>query len=96
MITDSRCRADTCRARIVWAWTDTTYQTRIPIDAAASPFGNVRLTNAHADHPDRDPAWIAEVLGPLEVELSHVNGEMLYTAHFVACPEADRWRKKKR
>jgi hypothetical protein len=78
------CRS--CGAAIVWALTAS--GRLMPVDANPAKGGNVRLsTDALHDHQ-----YVATVVGPLEA-LIPADSQPLHVAHFVTCPDSDRWRR---
>lgn len=82
MNAQSTCRA--CGAAMVWG--KTTKGKAIPLDAAPSKRGNVRLL---AD-------GTAEVLGAATAQGCRIAGEVMYLSHFVTCSAAASFRKAKR
>lgn len=73
---------NSCGAAILWAITG--LGRRMPVDAAPHPDGNlVMVYDAAAGH------WRAEVV-------STDAAPDLHRAHFVTCPDADQWRRRRR
>lgn len=80
------CRS--CGAPIFWGWNETTARS-IPVDAEPRDDGNVLLV-------DRRGSVIARVLGGDDAERERASGSRLRVAHFVTCPQRDKWRKHAR
>lgn len=83
-------RCDSCGASIFWAQSATTGK-RMPIDEHPRSDGNVAITGNPRSLQDR-VTLVAEVLGPLEALTRAGDGEELYVAHFVTCPDASSWQ----
>jgi hypothetical protein len=76
----AECRS--CRARIVWAVTEA--GRRIPLDAEASPTGNLAQVEALADG--------TPVVAFLDPEAPEPEAGR-YLSHFATCPNAKEWRR---
>lgn len=75
------CRS--CSAPVVWC--DTSRGKSMPVDAAPTPGGNLLLEQ----RPGRAP--LVHVLG-LDAAAAR---EDLHKSHFVTCPQAGQWRKRR-
>ncbi len=81
-MTGARCGS--CQAAVVWTVTEA--GKALPVNELPIEGGNVEVT--------ADGALLtSRVLGPMEASL--VEGP-LYLSHFVTCPQAGEWRKRKR
>jgi hypothetical protein len=84
------CRS--CQAGIIWA--GTTDGKSMPVDAAPSDAGNVKLT------PRPGGGATAAVISTATIA-AETSGLFpsglppLRTSHFVTCPNADEWRNKR-
>jgi hypothetical protein len=79
-----KCRS--CNAPILWS--ETTTGRRMPLDYTPTTDGNIILgLRKHLP-----PLALVQTQQSLE-RLRH-RGELLYTSHFVTCPQSERWRKK--
>jgi hypothetical protein len=84
MLSNGHCRS--CEAPILWA--KTVKGKRMPLDPDPVEDGNIWIIRAEPDGPVISVALASEGVPPL---VQH-----RYVAHFVTCPDADAWRKKKR
>ena len=71
-------------ARMFWA--KTANGKAIPVDADASPDGNIRVD------PRTEPMG-ASVLSGAALETARAAGEKLHKTHFVTCPQRREWRR---
>jgi len=78
-----QCRS--CRAAIIWAETIT--GRRMPLDKTPTPEGNIVLGIRHQQPP------LALVKTKQALVNLHAKGELLYTSHFVTCPQASQHRR---
>lgn len=78
---NDECRS--CKKPIIWAVTEA--GKRMPVDVESSALGNVRLRERDGDVP------LAVVLKPAEM----FGKTGLRTSHFVTCPDAADWRRKR-
>lgn len=76
-----RCRG--CPAPVIWVVLDS--GKRMPVDEVPHAGGNVKIWESRGVQCGR-------VLGPLEVEMST---DELHTSHFVTCPDAASFRRKR-
>jgi len=76
-----KCRS--CGADVVW--TETTSGKRMPVDLEPTTEGNIILGLRH----ERPPVALVQTKQALEL----LKGELLYTSHFVTCPQSKKWRK---
>lgn len=83
----STCRS--CGAEIVWATVRSSGK-KMPLDATATPDGNVWL------HPDGFCDISATPSGDLFAGDSPATGVTRHTSHFATCPDADTHRKARR
>lgn len=83
------CRS--CGAKIQWAITEK--GRRMPIDVVPNwEHGNIAL------YPRKDDVPIAIVVTKTEIEAWRASGakkRLLFTSHFVTCPQSAHWRKSK-
>lgn len=79
-----RCRGDTCRAEI--ALLPTQGGSRIPIDVAPNPAGNVRVDLDLVGEP------VATVLAGPDAEQARDAGVQLFMTHWHTCPDAGQFR----
>lgn len=78
----ARCKS--CRAPIFWARSATT-GSRMPIDVAPHPDGNVVIVDWSTEKP---PLPVVRVLGTsADVEVPR------YMPHHATCPDAQEWRR---
>lgn len=75
------CRS--CGAQIIWAVTRNGKD--MPVDELPAPKGNIRLVERGGMQPLAEVVPVARQFG--------MQGK-LRLAHFVNCPQADRWRKR--
>lgn len=77
-----------CAATIIWALTSNFR--RIPLDAAPQENGNLAVVGEQGGVPVvvvvRSDGTDTPLWGPDEAR---------YLSHFVSCPQADTWRKKR-
>jgi hypothetical protein len=78
------CKSATCGARIIWAVT--VHGELMPVDADPDPDGNLELVPEPRYPDSRMPNVIVH-------EQPTLWAGTRWHAHFVTCPEADKWRK---
>lgn len=81
MTTTSRCRS--CGAPILWAVT--VNDRRIPLNATPDPAGRVIRLQGPSD-----PPVVRLARGTERVTMP---ADQRYTAHFVDCPQSEKWRR---
>jgi hypothetical protein len=84
---EQRKQCSACHAEIAWAFTPR--GKRMPIDADPHPAGNVVVSVADSGRLE------CRVLSRIEVSLQPDDVE-LYRSHFATCPDAQRFRDRKR
>lgn len=77
------CRS--CGAAIIWART-VFNGTPIPVNADPVDHGNILLMEDHDSH-----RLTALVLPPGD---ERITTQTTYSAHFVTCPDGDKWRRR--
>lgn len=79
------CRSENCKAPVIWARTE---NRAMPVDAAPSAVGNVRLFQAQG-------FTYARVVTKDEAERMRRDPKAvpLRTSHFATCPDSAKWRK---
>lgn len=80
-----QCRS--CPAKVIW--TETINGKRMPLDYEPTKDGNIILGVRHGKVP------LALVQTQQQLERLREKGELLYTSHFVTCPQSKAWRKTK-
>jgi hypothetical protein len=80
----SRCRS--CGAQILWAFTPK--GKTIPVEVVPSPKGNLRLFRDYNGQGDNRVEYVSGS------ELNREAG-VLYVSHFVTCPNAEAWRRRR-
>jgi hypothetical protein len=78
------CRS--CGASVIW--TETILNKRAPVDATPTLAGNIILGMRHGKIP------LMLVQTKQKLEQLQAKGELLYTNHFVTCPDRQKWRKR--
>jgi len=78
------CRS--CKAKVIWSETIT--GKAMPLDYTPTKDGNIIL--GLRDHK----APLALVQTKQALERLRAKGELLYTSHFVTCPQSRAWRKQ--
>jgi len=76
----------TCGAPIIW--TKTKAGKAAPIDAEATPEGNIIVYRAGGEIK-------SDVLSKDRLDVARLAGARLHTSHFVTCAQADSHRRKK-
>ncbi len=84
----TNCR--TCAADIVWCTTEK--GRKMPVDAAASADGNIRVIGTHRDEQDR-PTPRIRVARDDEAAAALFDDAPRYLSHFTTCPNAKAWRR---
>ena len=83
-----QCRS--CKAQVQWAVTEK--GRRMPIDFVPVANGNIFLRSLGAGRPPLAVYKTADEIAELKAANPQVR---LFTSHFVTCPDAQAWRKKK-
>lgn len=78
-------RCNYCHKRIMWAWTDN--ETRMPLDATPTPFGNVRA------YQEGRRLQCEEISKREDRHRLILGGWLLYQHHRMSCPQADKWAR---
>ena len=92
-------QCSSCRAEIVWVYTDTAKPKPMPLDPEPGKFGPKgeppRVRKERVEDDPRGGGLTRKIVHVLRDNELEANTKPLYQSHFVTCPFADQHRKTK-